>query len=352
MSHQNQNKIDDLIYRISRGSFNFNFNKVIYIVRQPSLELRYLAHQLYNDIIHKNRFQSWVKPEQFRAKLIQSGILSNTYNNDLDTLHKSLDNLKLSLYTNFLNTNKQKKIRQFIKKAKNNLVKLSEKIHSLDHLTLHGHALVYKQEFILINTLYINDELAFPDYDNASYTLLNNIFSHLLSSYITTDQYRDVANNIIWREYWKAAKSNPFPLSKLLTEEQQRVINFSSMYDSVYESNDKPHNDVIDDHDMLDGWFLQQKKEMEDMQKQNKSDKLSNQHNKAQEIFVVANSKEDINNINDMNTMQAKMVKKQRTNLIKKKGEVIEQQLPDRKLEIMRQSHEDFKQRVKSTKSK
>ena len=64
------------------------------------------------------------------------------------------------------------------------------------------------------------------------------------------------------------------------------LCSFSRMYDSVYKNTECPSDDVIQDDDMLDGWFIQQTKEQEERQKEKLSeDKLSHlKHGNGQEL--------------------------------------------------------------------
>ncbi|MGB0657638.1 MAG: hypothetical protein ACPGOS_01095, partial [Gammaproteobacteria bacterium] len=73
-----------------------------------------------------------------------------------------------------------------------------------------------------------------------------------------------------------------------LTRDQLSLCQFSSMYDNVNESSESPAEDVINDDDCLDGWFIVQKREYEksknkkDMEKLLGNSKVAN----SQEIFL------------------------------------------------------------------
>ena len=46
-----------------------------------------------------------------------------------------------------------------------------------------------------------------------------------------------------------------------LSDDQKSVILYSRMYDSAYESPDRPTDEVIEDNDMFDGWMAKGRRE-------------------------------------------------------------------------------------------
>ena len=86
------------------------------------------------------------------------------------------------------------------------------------------------------------------------------------SQAIEEAQYRELARNNPWRSYWSSEKTARGVFGVCAAEtttEQRTIMMFSSMYDSVYESGEAPEDNVIEDDDMLDGWFLIQKQKRE-----------------------------------------------------------------------------------------
>jgi hypothetical protein len=120
------------------------------------------------------------------------------------------------------------------------------------------------------------------------------------------------------------------------------------MYDNVQESLECPSKDVIDDDDMLDGWFLVQskKREQETAQKEfennTKSDKIKN----SSEVFMMASNKQEVDNVDNMNTFHSQMVKKQRFNLLKSKTQAEQSEFMDERLALQSQINSQFKKNV------
>jgi hypothetical protein len=79
---------------------------------------------------------------------------------------------------------------------------------------------------------------------------------------------------------------------------------------------DCPSKDVIEDDDMLDGWFILQNKKREKEKAEAEFDKNTNEKIKnSSEVFVMANNKNDKERIESMNSYHAMMVKKEREKL-------------------------------------
>jgi hypothetical protein len=134
-----------------------------------------------------------------------------------------------------------------------------------------------------------------------------------------------------------------------LTYNQKNLIIWSQMYDNIQESMDCPSKDVIEDDDMLDGWFIiqAQKREKENAEKEVdglvKNEKIKN----ASEVFVVAQSDEHAEQINKANSVHSMMIKKQRENFIKQAGIVQDHNLPDQRLQIQMDQTNAFRNKVR-----
>jgi len=107
---------------------------------------------------------------------------------------------------------------------------------------------------------------------------------------------------------------------------------------------DCPDNDVINDDDMLDGWFIIQNKKREREKKENQfenstSDKIKN----SDEVFVMSSSTKEDAKINDLNSPMSKQIKKQREAVINKKGGAEQHEFADELMKAKNKQHEAFK---------
>ena len=157
------------------------------------------------------------------------------------------------------------------------------------------------------------------------------------SHFISESKSRELARTDPWKSLWitrESSGSSLFanPPNTELTYNQKNILIWSQMYDNIQESMECPNKEVIEDDDMLDGWFIiqHQKREKDRTEKEfensTKNDKIKN----ASEVFVVS-TREKAEKINNMNDMNAKIIKQQRKVALDHYGSLEEQNLPDQK---------------------
>src|SRR5690606_30951918 len=149
----------------------------------------------------------------------------------------------------------------------------------------------------------------------------------LYSLVLSDTECRELARNEPWRSLWFLNDSKAYHIfndnGRELTIDQKNILIWSKMYDNIQESPDCPSDDVVDDDDMLDGWFILQKRKREkdraeaELESSTKSQKIKN----ASEVFVMTSQK-DADRVERMNDTTASMIKKQRLETIKKQGTV------------------------------
>lgn len=323
-----------LLYRILCGKTYFNFNNEKYILHSPSIEIRYEAALLYENIINEEKYYDWIREENAEKVMIGLGLWNLDTNKNLKSLEQKLDNLKVELFVNFMIPSKTKNIRSNIKSTKNSITKIHITKQNFITNTLEGYANSIKHEYIICNTLHKNNKIVFDNNQNyRSFALFNSLIQEIDRLMITTEQFKELARDVYWRNYWNTSdKTDLFPESGInLTDEQRALINISRMYDNVYEHPECPSDLIIEDDDALEGWMILQRKKNESAKKQNTFNNSSNNDNmkKAGEIFMMAESKEDAESIVEMNTYEAKAILQEKLSYIDKAGTVHDGELPD-----------------------
>jgi hypothetical protein len=102
------------------------------------------------------------------------------------------------------------------------------------------------------------------------------------------------------------------------------------MYDNVFKNQDCPCDEIIEDDDLLDGWMIKIRREKEAERQQNEVIQiLGDKHKNDTEIFLPARTKEEAQRIDAYNSPEALRIKKQREHLIRERGEMAEENLPD-----------------------
>lgn len=344
----NDVEIDLLLHRILCGKLYFYFKGDKYELRSADNNLRYEADLLYDNVIQDEKYNEWIREENMLEVMHNLGLWHNTMNSIIKQLQNKIDNFKVELFQNFAAISKHKKIRNNLQNVKNQLNKiLSSKQDFFNH-TLEGYASSIKNEFIVCNTLYKDNKKVFNYKNNnaTTYTFFNELISEINKYAIGIDDIKNVAKSEHWKSYWNANKTNVFSGSvSEWTDDQRGLVNISKMYDSVYEHPECPNDTVINDNDMLDGWMIIQKRKHEKEKNQKTIDELNPNLKNAQEVFLMANNKEDIESILDLNSQEAMFRLNQKIAAINRAGEVNDSQLPDVQMQIMNQANEMRKNR-------
>jgi hypothetical protein len=331
-----------LLYRILSGKTFFYFDNEKYSLLSPSVDIRYEAALLYDNIINEEKYYDWIREENAENIMIGLGLWNFETNKNLKNLEQKLDSLKVELFVNFMIPSKTKNIRSNIKNTKNSINKILVTKQNFLTNTLEGYANSIKHEYIICNTLYKNNKIVFDNKQNyRSFSLFNSLIQEIDKLMITTEQFKVLARDTYWRNYWNtSSKADLFSEPSInLTDEQRALVNISKMYDNVYEHPECPSDPVIEDDDALEGWMILQKKKNEAAKKQNAFNNSSTSENmkKAGEVFMIANSKEDAESILDMNTQESRSILQEKLSYIDKVGTINDGELPDVQRAIQQQ---------------
>lgn len=288
--------------------------------------------------------------------MITLGLWDKDSDKMIITLEKKIEDLKLKLYESLKRPDQFKINKRAIKDSRRSLNKLNNIKANFRNNTLEGYAQSIKSEYILYHTIYKDNERLFPrpfsNKDNdVSYALFNNLIQEIYKNSTTMEDMKELARSGQWRAYWNCSKENIFPKTATeWTDDQRLLVSFTRMYDNVYEHPECPDEKVINDDDVLDGWFIYQKKKREREKKENKSNRSfqsgsSRNMDRAQEVFLTPNEDQSVEEIMDLNDTGSKIKLKERMNFIKQKGEVKEAELPDVQIDLANQRAEMMRSR-------
>jgi len=185
--------------------------------------------------------------------------------------------------------------------------------------------------------------------EQAGDSLIMNILNeYRLVQSFTNAEMRKIARSNSWRFRWSGAKSIGNLFDKSIIEfslDQQNLLYWSQVYDSVYESMDRPPDSIIDDDVALDKWFEDQSKKRKQKSLERDGDigkvKLSSKMRGHGEIFVVTNpdinpNAPSIQEVDELNTEFIRKFKEQEHETIKKHGSLKEAELRNRSNKIAR----------------
>lgn len=329
----NDNDIDILIYRILSGETWFNYDGQDFVLKNPSIEIKYQASLLYNQILNEEKYQNWIREDNAESVMISLGIWEDKTNDIIKGLYKRLDDLKVNLFKAWMMPTKQKMIRKDIDHIKKQLNKiLAVKQEFLGH-TLEGYASSIKHEFIICKTLYSDNKLVFDNNssNNKSFVKFNSLNQEISHMAIGISEYKELARHDAWKSYWTANKNHDVfngPVCSW-TDDQRMMFKISRMYDNIYEHPECPEEVVIADDDMLDGWMILQQREQTKAKKEKSLDSTTRNLRDASEIFLFPQSQEEFSDIMSLNSDETKMEIKEKMAFIAKKGEAAEHEMPD-----------------------
>lgn len=327
---------DNIICRIISGKLMLEINNQIYIVHQPDNMIKLRAQLIYNQAYDDTLFEGWMTQSKIKKLLVFYELIDADIEDKMKLANKTIDGLKISLYQNRSNINGCIDIRNRLNKLRDKYTQWYAMLHSLDKATVEGYAEEIKYYYLLSKTLTdINGKLIWEDENHIDISLLQSIVNEICRNTISVVDYREIARTEPWSSYWRISKGDPFNIAIIdWTEEQKTLALFSRIYDNVYQHTECPEEFVIEDDDMLDGWFLfiQSENEKEKFKKQ--IDKKGDKYNKATEMFIPVEDDLEAQRINEMNTPQNKLIKKRRMETIQKKGRVTEANLPDVKTKL------------------
>jgi len=321
-----------LLYRIIQGKIIYKN----YIIYTPTLDILVDSQYFYNSILDENKYEEWISHEDCIKWLIYNGIYKKSDDDLIKTYIKEIEKTKIQIYKSFFNFQRRQELKKEVKELTEKINDLEQIKCSLDCFTLDGFANILKQQYILARTVHnLDNTLLFDNYKTANFSLLHDLYYIIAENTISHIDFRELARSEPWTTIWKVEKNSIFNLSGVnLSNDQKYLLLYSKMYDGVYDSTDEPHEDIINDDDALDGWFLIQKQNRDKEKKDKTANDVLNIRPDAQEVFIPANSFQEIKQIESFNDLQGQMVKTQRNEVIKKLGEVSESQLPDQQMVI------------------
>tara|TARA_Y100000004_G_scaffold190077_1_gene246651 strand:- start:176 stop:1201 length:1026 start_codon:yes stop_codon:yes gene_type:complete len=311
-------------------------------IHSPTVEQNLRSINIYKDAFQEAYDDEVMTEEEMLDWMIEHDLWSSEKEERIKGLEKDIERLKVEIYKAKNDENLVKQIRLYLRAGEKQLVNENKIKNQYYQNTCEGLANTEKFSWIIENTTFKGDEL----YDFSGMELQQVIGLWQLS--ILKDSCcRELARNEPWRTLWSVREHTKLYLNKddqELTHNQKNLLIWSKMYDNIQESIDCPSKEVIDDDDMLDGWFIIQAEKREKERatsdfESNTNDRIS----QSDEVFVVSGTEKDRRRTEGMNSAHAKTIKKQRAAVIREKGTAQQHDFADEKLRIQNQQAEAWK---------
>jgi hypothetical protein len=338
------NERDYLISLLRTGIFLEGNLKIIPATLEQIVESHYEYQKSYDEALN----DQLMTHKDLEIYMGANGLWTNLQEQDLMTIKKRIDNVKLNMYTDRVNPKSVEKLRKRARAAERAYQHLLSVKNAFYVNSCEGFAEAAKVAFILTKTVFINDKPVDKDHD------INDLMKFYNQSMNQDNVTRELARSEPWKSLWISSKHVKFNLLFMkedqdLTINQRNIILWSTTYDNIMESYEPPEHDVIEDDDLLDGWFVYSRKKREEEKKER--DKENNKKSKTrgsvnqeragysrtdenQEEFILVNQDEGwgANEINELNSPVAKQVIAERQAATSKAGkgkELRYYELPD-----------------------
>lgn len=348
-------KKNSIVTRLTTGIVYNKYANHLYKLVPPTSDVRAFADFFYRQAVEDQKYKEIMTRKQAERYLAKKQIWTPKDDEGLDKMQKAIESLKIDLYKALYKPKEQEKIRKSLTKLNKGLEGSFTKKYMFDHITIEANAEKIRDEIMIALSIQTLDGQCVYNYDNLfrkDNKLLTSFLLYLSRNMIKTEHFRYIARNEPFRLIWTIGKEGMFGVPAInLTYEQRTIILYSRMYDNVYESPEKPTEAVINDDDMLDGWFADRRIKYEEERKKQEAENILNNKgankNNGGEIFVVVDSNEEARKIQELNDLNAKKVIQQRQSVLKPGESIPDEKLPDVQQELRQQAVELMKNRRK-----
>jgi len=328
MIHANLHKT---FYRIILGYYYIWINNCKYKIIYPSMNIKYEAEILYDNIIEENKYdKSWLTDKEIEFQSNILGLWNKEKDKRLKELEVLLEDTKVELYLIFSNQQKKEQIKNRIKSLLKNIAELLNEKNSLNHLSIKEYAFTIKNEFLVMNSIYDEKERKIfknPKKNTYEHKLLQLFMREILDNAIDPTQIRELAKSEIWRSYIAT-----IILEKNITEindDYKHLVNIHKMYEAAKQHPESPNDDIMKDDDALDGWFIFQGRKAEKEKKKNTIlDRVGGNIKNAGEVFLMTDDKQEIKDIYSLNDPESNKNIQEMKKLQNEKGKVGWKDLP------------------------
>jgi hypothetical protein len=254
----------------------------VYVFRPLTLQEKNMARFVKDKAIQDGGKLGFLSKPALKAQAKRDNVWTDEHDKELEVLKEELDRLK-----NDLESAKLKSQKILIQRRIDAISPLLYNIQNTYYLLFEDPSLEYYSTKQELKYLVANTTLSYPllgqlwnsvnelESDNRVdfvRFLIQNYYSS--QKIIEETEIRKVARSNYWRICFKHKKDRLFD-NVSLTMDQLRLLYWSEVYDSVYESYERPPNDVIEDDTRLDEWLQEQSVKADKDRKQKFFDKRS-----------------------------------------------------------------------------
>lgn len=310
----------------------------------PTIEQIAESYEIYQNSFIEAQDEDIMTVDETESWMRARGYWQRKDDEELEQIPKDLEDAKYKLYENRNDKSLLKYGRSAVRYLEKLLSEKLQKKNSYYPNTCESYAEINRLTWLLKQTTYKKNKLYDIDH------IADNIVTQYQNSIIDDSTIRYLARNEPWRSLWITATKGQFKLffndtNVDVTLNQKNLVLWSQTYDNIQETLEPPSNEVIEDDDLLDGWFIAQKRKREREKKTKELESMSKNQkiNSAKEVYILPKENITSKDIHELNEDNSKFIKQQRAQDLKRKGSIDYEYLPDIQLEGQRQINEKFK---------
>jgi hypothetical protein len=330
-----------LVHRILGGVLRLELASQVYHLHAPTPFRRYCAEEAYESALIEAREQELFEESHLLAWMMDAGLWSTEQAADLGKYIADIEEMKVRAFEANFRSADRKTLQKTLAFAKGEVVRLSRERHAFDHLSVAGHANAVRLRYLVGAGLcdrYDRPVWLDDDFWQHPSSLLDEALEVYLRQQVAEDKIRLLARTEPFRSYWTARKACGSLLgldASRLSDEQRSLVVWADLYDMVYQHPDCPATEVVEDDDLLDGWFIVQRRKRGQLEpsKVVGNEKIAG----MDEVFVAAQTNEDLARVEALNSPAARAKKAQRLTYLAKHGEVKEADMPDTRQNLRNQ---------------
>lgn len=227
---------DVLLYRILDGKLPYGDS----YIRDPLYKTKSLGIRVYYETLRD--CIDVLSDRDIYIFLIETNQWSFEEQQKLDLIPKEIENLKIDLFKNYTNPSRRKELKFTLANKKELFSQLFSRRNKYYNLTRDGIASGAKW-YAMITRMYEG-----PDWGPA--------VRFYQSNFISEEDIRSICLDSDFISYFNSSKNIFGRPSIKMTDDQRRLIMWSTIYKNVRSGMDPPPDRIIEDHDAFDGYLI------------------------------------------------------------------------------------------------
>lgn len=336
---------DSLVYSVISGEFCVECGGSTYVFRQPGIITSSRIFNSNNSTEEKLKKDGFLTKEEEKELLYKHGLWSDELEKEFEDtktivreITKALPSYEFKAIEKNLMLSRRKMAEARIKELLD--LRMSFFTQTVDYQLKKNQA-----SSLLPHSIYKDGHLLWKDQrsfdEEPNMELINCLTGETLQEFYSEKQIRKIARSEPWRSIWKTYRGGGGdlfgrPLADM-AKSQRDLTYWSSIYDNVFESHERPDWSVIDDDEALDKWFEDQyNKTSKKLTNFTTNPKIAG----AKEVFIVAQTPQDAQKVySTMNSPLGLASIQSRNKALETRGEAKEHELPDVRADIQIQQN-------------